>query len=100
MFNPTNIDEFCFQATHIESRGKNDYGNFLNKLVHLVADKNKGKGKAKRTTLVKKENEKPTCLHCKKEGRDDSKCWELHPKLIPKKYWNMKGNKKTTTIVQ
>jgi hypothetical protein len=25
MFNPTNLDELCVQATHLEARGKNDY---------------------------------------------------------------------------
>ena len=28
MFNPTNLDEVCVQATHIESKGKNAHDNF------------------------------------------------------------------------
>ena len=41
MFNPTNIDEVCVQATYIESRGKNVKENFLNKFVQPVEGKNK-----------------------------------------------------------
>jgi hypothetical protein len=49
---------------------------------------------------MKKEDEKPTCSHCKKEGHDEARCWKLHPELRPKRYWNKKGNKKTTATVQ
>ena len=28
MFNPTNLDEVCVQATHIESKGKSAHDNF------------------------------------------------------------------------
>jgi hypothetical protein len=47
MFNPTNLDEVCVQATHIESRGKNVKDNFSKKSVHPVEGKHKGKGKMK-----------------------------------------------------
>ena len=53
MFNPTNLDEVCVQATHIEIEG--------------MENKSKGKGKGKHTTTVKKEGEKPTCTHCQKK---------------------------------
>jgi hypothetical protein len=45
MFNPTNLDEVCVQATHIESRGNNVKDNFSKKLVQSVEGKNKGKVK-------------------------------------------------------
>ena len=49
---------------------------------------------------VKKEGEKPTCLHCQK-GHDVSKCWKLHPELRPKKYGGNKdkGKAKATAAV-
>jgi len=43
MFNPINLDEICFQANLIESRGKNDYENFPKKPIQPVVGKRKGK---------------------------------------------------------
>jgi hypothetical protein len=43
---------------------------------------------------VKKEDENPSCSHCKKEGHVEAKCWKLHPELRPKRFGNKKGNKK------
>jgi ribosomal protein S8E len=100
MFNPTNFDEVCVQATHIESRGKNVQDDFSKKPVQSVEGKNKGKGKEKRKTTMKIEYDKPSCSHCKKKGHDDAKCWKLHPELKPKWFKDKKGNKKTTTIIQ
>ena len=58
MFNPTNIDEFCVQATHLEVRGKQNIDE---------KSENEGKGKGKfygRGNLInssiKRENEKCT----------------------------------------
>jgi hypothetical protein len=44
MFNPTNLDEVCVQATHIESRGKNVKDNFSKKSVQPVEGKEQRKG--------------------------------------------------------
>jgi len=79
MFNLTNLDEVCVQATHLESRGKNVHDSFLWDLFQSKEGKNKGKEKLKWTAIVKKENKKPSCSYCKKEGHDDDKCWKLHP---------------------
>jgi hypothetical protein len=82
LFNPTNLDEVCVQATHLESRGKNVQSDFTKKQPSkFIEGKFKGKGKGKKATTVKKEETKPTCSHCKKEGHDDAHCWKLHPDL-------------------
>jgi hypothetical protein len=47
MFNPTSIDEFYVQATHIDSRGNNVKDNFSNKSFQPIEGKNKVKGKLK-----------------------------------------------------
>ena len=61
----------------------------------------KGKGKGKKTETVKKEGERPTCTHCQKEGREESRCWKLHPDLKPKKFSKKKkGQQKTNAAVQ
>jgi hypothetical protein len=46
-----------------------------------------------------KEEEKPTCSHCKKKGHEEATCWKLHPERLPKKFKD-KGKQKATTIVQ
>ncbi len=84
MFNPTNLDDVCVQATHLEARGKHDGGSFMKKPFD-----NKEKGK--KTATIKKEGGKPTCSNCHK-GHDVSKCWKLHPELKPK-WWKEKRNK-------
>jgi hypothetical protein len=35
--------------------------------------------KDKRTTTIKREEGKPSCIHCKKNGHDDEHYWKLHP---------------------
>ena len=90
MFNPTNLDEVCVQATHIETKGKNTKETFSKKPLKLDGNKSKGKGKGKHTSTMKKEGDKPSCTHCQKKGHDASKCWKLHSELNPKKF-NNKG---------
>jgi hypothetical protein len=91
MFNPTNIDKVSVQATHLEaSKGKHV---FEDKKPHKFEKKLKGKRKSKKSTKVKKDEEKPTCSHCKRKGHEEAKCWKLHPKLRPKKIQN-KGKKR------
>jgi hypothetical protein len=47
-----------------------------------------------------KEQEKPTCSHCKKKGHEEEKCWKLHPELKSKWAQPIKGKKNTMIIVQ
>ena len=47
MFNLTNLDGVCFQATHIGTKGKNTKENFSKKPFKLEGNKFKGKGKGK-----------------------------------------------------
>ena len=42
MFNPTNLDEVCVQATHLESRGNNTYEEDSNKNPPKGKEKEKG----------------------------------------------------------
>jgi hypothetical protein len=49
---------------------------------------------------MRKEYEKPSCSHYKKEGHIEAKCWKLHPKLRPKKFKNKKRNKKIMSTIQ
>ncbi|XP_059067200.1 uncharacterized protein LOC131858147 [Cryptomeria japonica] len=102
MLNPSNLDQVCVQATHIESRGKNTFSeSFAKKSSKKPPEgKSKDKGKGKKTATLKKEDAKPTCSHCKKEGHEDAKCWKLHPELRPKRYGGNKGPKKTTAVIQ
>jgi hypothetical protein len=100
MFNPSNLDDVCVQATHLEARGKHANDTFMKKSSKFDSKfKDKDKGKKKMAT-IKKEGEKPTCSHCQK-GHDVSKCWKLHLELRPKKYGGNKdkGKAKTTTAV-
>ena len=95
MFIPTNLDEVCVQATHMESKGKNTKENFSKKPFKTYGNKFKGKGKGKHAATVKKEREKTTCTHCQKKGHDASKCWKLHLEFKPTKF-HEKEDKKTT----
>ena len=63
IFSPTDLDEVCVQATHIETNGKNTKENFSKKPFKPDGNKSKGKGKSNITNM-KKEGEKPTCTHC------------------------------------
>ena len=49
---------------------------------------------------MKKEDKKPSCSHCKKEGHVEAKCWKLLLELRPKRFKNKKGNKKIITTIQ
>jgi hypothetical protein len=44
---------------------------------------------------VARKEENNSCKHCKKEGHDEDRCWQLHPEKRPK--W-FKENKWTQTI--
>jgi hypothetical protein len=101
MFNPTNLDEVCVQATHLEARGNKDIHEGFKK-TFSQGDKGKKhfKGKGRKNATVKKEGEKFTCKHCSKEGHDEDHCWKLHPERRPKKFGNNnKGKSKTVANV-
>jgi hypothetical protein len=102
MFNPSNLDEVCVQATHLEARGRNDTHEGNKKTFsHGDKGKKKFKGNGKKNVVVKKEGEKFTCKHCSKDGHDEDHCWKLHPERRPKKFGNNnKGKSNTTATIQ
>jgi hypothetical protein len=80
MFNPTNIDEVCVQATHLKGNKEKHVVEDVSGEPHEFEEQSKGKGKSKKTTTVKKnEEKKPTCSNCEKKGHDEKHCWKLHP---------------------
>jgi hypothetical protein len=101
MFNPSNLDEVCVQATHSEERGRNDtHEGFKKTYNHGDKGKNKFKGNGRNNDVVKKEGEKFTCKHCSKDGHDEDHYWKLHPERRPKKFGNNnKGKSKTVVTV-
>jgi hypothetical protein len=100
MFNPSNLDEVCVQATHLEARGRNETHEGNKKpFSHGDKGKRKFKGNGKKNDAVKKEGEKFTCKHCSKDGHDEDHCWKLHPERRPKKFGN-KGKSKTAATIQ
>lgn len=84
VLNPCNLDEVSVQVTHLESRDKVTFIDRVDKKPSKFEGKSKDKVKGEKIATVKKEGEKPTCSHCKKEGHDDSKCWKMHPEKRPK----------------
>jgi hypothetical protein len=102
MFNPSNLDEVCVHATHLEARGRNDTHEGNKKTFnHGDKGKKKFKGNGRKNAAVKKEGEKFTCKHCSKDGHDEDHCWKLHPERRPKKFGNKnKGKSKTGATVQ
>jgi hypothetical protein len=87
MFGPTNLDEVYVQATYIEA-GKTGVG-VSGESSSRKEDKRKWHGK-KENSVARKE-EKPSCKHCKKEGHDEDRCWQLHPEKRPKWFKEKKG---------
>ena len=83
MFNPTNLDEVCVQAMHIESKGKSVHDNFSS-VQPSQSKEGKQKGKSKHTATVKKGDTKLLCSHCQRDGHDEEHCWKLHLDLKPK----------------
>ena len=64
IFNPTNIDEVCVHATHLEARGKKISDEGRNKPFKGKNKEKISKGKSKKNAFVKKEGEKVVCKHC------------------------------------
>jgi hypothetical protein len=92
MFGPTNLDEVSVQATYIEAGKAGVSGESSSSKRE---DKKKWHGNGRKASAVTKKEGKPSCKHCKKEGHDEEKCWQLHPKKRPK--W-FKGKKGTQTV--
>jgi hypothetical protein len=90
-FGPTNLDEVFFQATYIEA-GKTCV---LGELSSRKEDKRKWHGK--KSNAVKRKEERPSCKHCKKEGHDEDRCWQLHPEKRPN--WLEKNKGRKTVVV-
>jgi hypothetical protein len=85
LFNPTNLDEVCVQATHLENRGKHVQEDPTKKPSNFPQKTfKKFKRKGKKTATVTREGEKPSCTHCKRSGHDEENCWKLHPEKKPK----------------
>lgn len=99
MFNPTNLEDVCVQATYLEARGKNVQEEGKKKPFQSGEKGNKSKRNLKKNAFVKKEGERPMCKNCSKEGHDEAHCWKLHPELRPKKF-NNKGKEKANVVVQ
>jgi hypothetical protein len=100
MFNPSNLDEVCVQATHLETIGMNETHEGNNKpFNHRDKGKRKFKGNGKKNVVVKKEGEKFICKHCSKDGHDEDHCWKLHPERRHKKFGN-KGKSKIAATIQ
>jgi hypothetical protein len=92
MFGPTNLDEVSVQATYIEAGKAGVSGESSSSKRE---DKKKWHGNGRKASAVSKKEGKPSCKHCKKEGHDEEKCWQLHPEKRPK--W-FKGKKGTQTV--
>jgi hypothetical protein len=92
LFNPTNLDEVCVQAMHLESREKDV--NDDSSMEHVQQKGSKNKGKEKQATTVRKKDEEAYMLSLReKKGHDEAHCWKLHPELRPKRFGG-KGKQK------
>jgi hypothetical protein len=94
MFGPTNLDEVYVQATYIEAGKEGVSGESLSSRKE---DRRKRHGNGKNATAVAKKEGKPSCKHCKKEGHDEDRCWQLHPKKRPKWFKEKKGTQTVAT---
>jgi hypothetical protein len=101
MFNPSNLDEVCVHAIHLEARGRNEPQEG-NKKPFYNGDKGKRKfeGNGKKNASIKKEREKLSCKHCSKDGYDEDHCWKLHPEKRPKKFNNKEKPNIVATVQQ
>jgi hypothetical protein len=87
LFNPTNLDEVCVQATHLENMGNHVQEDPTKKNSNLPHNPfKKFKRKNKKTATVKREEGNPFCTHCKKSVHGDEHCWKLDPEKRPKQF--------------
>jgi hypothetical protein len=94
MFGPTNLDEVSVQATYIEAGKAGVSGESSSSRKE---DKRKRHGNGKNANAVTKKEGKPSCKHCKKEGHDEDRCWQLHPEKRPKWFKEKKGTQTVAT---
>jgi hypothetical protein len=47
-----------------------------------------------------RKEERPFCKHCKKEGHDEDRCWQLHPEKRPKWFKEKKGRQTVATTTR
>jgi hypothetical protein len=92
MFGPTNLDEVSVQATYIEAGKEGVSGESSSSRKE---DKRKRHGKNSNAVTRKEGN--PSCKHCKKEGHDEDRCWQLHPEKRPKWFKEKKGMQTVAT---
>jgi hypothetical protein len=92
MFGPTNLDEVSVQATYIEAGKTGVSGESSSSRKE---DKRKRHGKNENAVTRKEGN--PSCKHCKKEGHDEDRCWQLHPEKRPKWFKENKGMQTVAT---
>jgi hypothetical protein len=93
IFGPTNIEEVYVQETYIEE------GKTRVSVSREKSSKKDGKvkGNGKNENSVTMKEEKLSCKHCKKEGNDDEKCWQLHPEKRLKWFKEGKGRQIVAT---
>jgi hypothetical protein len=95
MFGPTNLDEVSVQATYIEAGKTGVSGESSSSRKE---DKRKRHGK--NANAVTRKEGKPSCKHCKKEGHDEDRCWQLHPEKRPKWFKEKKGMQTVATTTK
>jgi hypothetical protein len=95
MFGPTNLDEVSVQATYIEAGKTGVSGESSSSRKE---DKRKWHGK--NSNAVTRKEGKPSCKHCKKEGHDEDRCWQLHPEKRPKWFKEKKGMQTVATTTR
>jgi hypothetical protein len=95
MFGPTNLDEVSVQATYIEAGKAGVSGESSSSRKE---DKRKWHGK--NSNAVARKEGKPSCKHCKKEGHDEDRCWQLHPEKRPKWFKEKKGMQTVATTTR
>jgi hypothetical protein len=100
MFNPSNLDEVCVQATHLEARGRNEPQEGSKKSLNGDKGKRKFEGNGKKNASVKKERDKISCKHCSKDGHDEDHCWKIHPEKRPKNFNNKEKPNIVATVQQ
>jgi len=72
MFTPTNIDKVLVWVTHLEASKGNNASEY--KKPYTFKNKLKGKWKSKKSYIVEKDEEIPTCSHFKKNEHKKSQC--------------------------
>jgi hypothetical protein len=95
MFGPTNLDEVSVQATYIEAGKAGVLGESSSS-----RKEDKRKWHEKNSNAVMRKEGKASCKHCKKEGHDEDRCWQLHPEKRPKWFKENKGMQTVATTTR